>query len=287
MDSRILLTGGTGMVGQATLSRLLSDFPDVNVRVPYRSRIGSFADDHRVEYVQADLRDRDQCFAVAEGCATAIMAAAVTGGAGAAMSEPWRQVTDNSMIDILLLDALYKQGVGKLVYVGTATVYQDGDGPFAEDDLDMNIDPPAAQFGVGWSKRYTEKLLRFWSDWAGLRIHILRLTNVFGPFARFDPAVSNVIPALIRRATEGDVPFEVWGSPDVVRNVIYADDVADAVIRAFQDDKTRFDILNIGHTRSVSVGEIARMILVAAGRENEAPVFADNRPTTARSRGVL
>ncbi len=59
-----------------------------------------------------------------------------------------------------------------------------------------------------------------------MEIVLVRAANVFGPYARFDPSTSNFLPALIRKAVERLDPFPVWGSPDVVRDVIYSADFA-------------------------------------------------------------
>ena len=111
------------------------------------------------EYVRADLTNREDCLRAAKGCDAAVLMAAVTGGAKSAKDAPFRQATDNLVMDAQLLQALYEQGVKKVVYVSTVTVYQEFEGTIAEDDLDLNRDPHGAYFGVGWAKRSAEKAL--------------------------------------------------------------------------------------------------------------------------------
>jgi uncharacterized protein YbjT (DUF2867 family) len=82
--SRILVAGGTGLGGRAVVKALLQADAGISVRVPHRSRSGAFIDNARVEYVQADLTRREDCLAMAKDCGTAVLAAAVTGGALAA-----------------------------------------------------------------------------------------------------------------------------------------------------------------------------------------------------------
>jgi GDP-L-fucose synthase len=73
----------------------------------------------------------------------------------------------------------------------------------------MNREPHRAYFGVGWAKRYVEKLCRFWYEKAGLEVIIARSSNIYGPFAKFDAEVSHFVPALLRKAVDKRDPFEV------------------------------------------------------------------------------
>lgn len=281
---RVLLAGGTGLAGAGALRQLLARFGDVKVRVPFRSRAGWFTDNPRVEYVQADLTDRADCERVASRIDYAVLAAAHTAGAREARDQPWAQVTDNVVLDARLLEALHAAGVRRVVYVGTASVYQDFSGAMPEDQLDWSVDPPAAYLGVGWAKRYAEKLCQFWHRVGGLEILIARLANVYGPCARFDPAQSHFVAALVRKAVSGDDPFVVWGSPQVGRDILYADDFGRAVVAMLEATSIKFDVFNIGSGCITTVGEVADLALRAAGHKPVKIVYDSASPTTVAHR---
>ena len=170
---RLFIAGGTGLAGGAVLREVLSKVRDIRVRVPYRSRTGAFVDDARVEYVAADLARETKWAPLLAGCDCAVLAAARTGGAREARERPWAQVTDNVVMDARMLEALHDAGVRRTVYVGTASVYQDFVGAIKEDQLDWSSDPPRAYFGVGWTKRYAEKLCRFWHEATGIDVLVV------------------------------------------------------------------------------------------------------------------
>jgi GDP-L-fucose synthase len=113
--------------------------------------------------------------------------------------------------------------------------------------------------------RFTEKLCRFWHEKTGMETVIARAANVFGPYAAFDPQHSNVIPALIRKSVDRMDPFEVWGSPSVVRDVIYSEDLADCVSRLLEAESIKFDVFNVGTGKTTTVGDIVGYCLAAAG----------------------
>ena len=174
----VLVAGATGLAGNAVLQQLLVLFPRARLRGTWRT-VPPYLQDPRIEYVRADLTRQEDCLRVANGCDAAILAAAVTGGARSAQSEPHRQVTDNLVMDALLFEALHQSGVRRAVYLSTATVYQDSNGCLREDELDWNLDPPLVYFGVGWAKRAAEKLCRFWHARHGMQILIARCANLY------------------------------------------------------------------------------------------------------------
>lgn len=278
--NRLLLAGGTGLAGCGVLRHILARGGSLQVRVPHRSRTGCFVDDPRVEYVAADLTNRADCVRVAQGSDFAVLAAAITGGAKLARERPWEQVTDNLVIDARLLEALALAGVRRVVYVSTASAYQEFSEAIREDQMNWASDPASAYFGVGWAKRAAEKLCRFWHDATGMEILIARLANVYGPYARFHSETSHVVAAMVRKAVSREDPFRIWGSPDVARDILYADDFGHAVAAMLGARDIKFDVFNIGSGATVTVGEIAALALEAAGHEPAKIVYDSASPTT-------
>jgi GDP-L-fucose synthase len=279
----IVVCGGTGMVGAAVVRRLLAMLPQIAIRVVHRSNTGLFVRHPQVEYCRADLRNAADCRRACEGAGLAVASAAVTGGAAAQTTAPWLQFTDNGVLALQLLQSFHDAGVRRFAFLSSATVYQAAAGPLAEDDLDLNLDPPDAYLGVGWAMRLAEKACLFWHRKGGLEAVVCRLSNVFGPGAKFDPATSNVIPALIRKAVGRDDPFVVWGAPDTLRDVIYADDAADAVISLLLEGGG-FQAVNVGTGEPVSVGRLVTEILASAGHTPRRQEWRSDGPTTIAAR---
>jgi GDP-L-fucose synthase len=185
-----------------------------------------------------------------------------------------------------MLEAFHSEGVERAVFIGSATLYQDFEGFIKEDELDLNQDPHSSYLGIGWVARYLEKLCRFWHEQAGMEFVLVRAANIFGPFAKFDPAVSNFIPAIIRKAVDGMDPFEVWGSPDVIRDVIYSGDFAEAVVTMLDSDAVKFDVFNVGSGVKTTVGEVVEWALKHAGFKPSEIIYNTNKPTTIKFRAL-
>lgn len=281
----VFIAGATGLAGTTLVRYIAENYPDTRVRAGYHSRRPA-EEVPGVEYVQGDISDPAEIEGMLDGCDAAVMLAACSGGAVVAQNRPWAQVTDNAVMNSRFLEACFKKKVSNVVITSTACVYPPVEKPVKEDDLDLNVDPAGAHFGVGWVYRYIEKICRFWHEKAGMNISVLRAANIYGPFDKFDPGNSNFIPALIRRACEGPEVFEVWGTADVVRDVIYVEDFAGGVCSVLGKMEDGIEIYNIGGQRPVTVGEVAEAVLEAADGKKEKLVFNTDKPVTIKYRAL-
>jgi nucleoside-diphosphate-sugar epimerase len=279
---KVFVAGGAGMAGSAIVEALLRD-PDRRVVASYRGTPPA-TDDPRVEHVRLDLLDRQALTQAMAGCDAAILAASESGGIRMLAEQPWRQVGPNLALATTWLEALQGAGVGRAFFIGSATLYQPFAGRIREDQLDWNEDPSPEAFGVGWVMRTAEKLCELWQRSAGLDITRVRAANIYGPRARFDPARSNVIPALIRKAADGLRPFEVWGSPDVTRDVIYSGDFGEAIARLLDTPGTGGEVFNVGSGRPVTVDGIVKAVLRAADNGDVQVVYTASGLSSSPSR---
>lgn len=284
-NKTIFIAGSTGLAGSAIIQNILKNYPTVHIKGAYCKTL-PFIHHDNLSYVKVDLTKKEDCRAAVNGCDIAVMAAASTGGARAAVDVPHRQVTDNLVIDALLLEAMYYAGLKRTVYLSSATVYQEFDGYIKEDDLDLNQNPHPAYMGIGWAKRSAEKLCQFWSEKYGMEIIVTRCSNIYGPHAKFDPATSNFIPALVRKAVDKMNPFEVWGNPHIQRDVIYAEDLADAVLRLLDQVEIKFDIFNLGYGKPTTIGEVVNLVLSEAGHSDTKVIYSQDKPTTIPLRAL-
>lgn len=282
--ARVLVAGGAGLVGSHLVPELLQRHPGLQVRATY----------HRTEppavpgaeFVCANLEDLNDCLRVTQDCDSAILAVAVSGGAQALRDRQWDAIAGTTLLNMRLLQALQVAPVQRVVCLSSITVYQDSHSPMAESDLDLNLDPPSAHFGVGWANRYIEKLAGYVAATQPVHMTVVRAANVFGPRGRFDPRYSNFIPALIRKAVERQEPFEVWGHPDVTRDVIYVKDFARGVVDVWEHRGGGFETLNLGSERRTTVGEVANLALQAAGFAPEKVLFRGDAPTSNTFRAL-
>ena len=279
-DKKVLVAGGSGLIGSHTIEELLHR--GAQVRATIHSKEPVIKDD-RIEYIQCDLTQREDCARVVQDMDYVILCAANTSGAAVMAQNPIAHITANLLINSQILEAACLAGVSRLLFVSSTTVYPAVTYPVKEEE-GFTGEPHPSYFAVGWMKRYIEKLAEFYYQRYGMKIALIRPTNIYGPYDKFDFETSHVLPALMRRAVEKQNPFEVWGDGSAVRDFMYVSDLVEALLLTLEN-YAECQPLNIGSGQPVTIKESVELILRVTG--NPATVIYDaSKPTTIPFRVV-
>lgn len=284
-NKKIFLAGSTGMAGTSMLRYIIENCPRTKIIASCHNKEPVIRNG-QVDYVHGDLRSLDDCRMMSEGCDCAIMAAAYAGGARFTRDFPWEHMKENLMLNLQMLEAFRLENIKRIIFIGSAAIYQQFEGSIKEEELDFNKEPYEAYFSFAWGMRLIEKLCEFLNRKYGVEVIIVRLANIFGPYDKFNPQSSNFIPAIIRKAVDRMDPFEVWGSPDVTRDVLYADDFARAIVMMADTDKIKFDIFNLGSGVKTTVGDVVEWALKYAGHKPSEIRYQNEKPTTIKFRAL-
>ena len=256
---RVTVTGGAGFLGRYVVERL-KDFPGVEVTVP-RSRDYNLVEAGDVKRLLDEARPD-----------MVIHLAAVVGGIGHNQKNPGRFLYENLMMGTQLIEQSRLRGVRKFVALGTVCAYPKFTPvPFREDDI-WNGYPEETNAPYGLAKKMMLAQLQAYREQYGFSGIFLLPANLYGPGDNFDLETSHVIPALIRKCVtarrEGREFIEAWGTGDVSREFLYAEDCADGILRAaaLYDDP---DAVNIGNGREVFINDLVVTIARMTGFEGE------------------
>ena len=271
--TKILVAGGTGLIG-TNLARGLKE-TGAAVRASYHLTVPAALE---VEYQKYDFTSFEDCLTATAGMEAVFICAAQVFGVKGLTESPSASILPNLQINAGIFEACRQNGVKEIVFISSSTVYQAAAFPIREDQLDLNLPPYELYFGVGWLNRYLEQLAGLYRKKHGMRILIVRPTNIYGPYDHFDNERSHVIPALIRRALQKKVPFVIWGAGGEVRDFIYVDDFIADLLAIFRLDKTG-EPINVGSGTPITVREAAEIILKTCG--HGAPVEYDAAKPTA------
>jgi nucleoside-diphosphate-sugar epimerase len=172
---------------------------------------------------------------------------------------------DNARIHLNVLDAWRAhQPQAKLISLGSSCVYPESPQPLPEEAFRTGAPHPSVR-GYATAKEILAIGCETFGAQYGLHwLHCI-LATVYGPYAHTEAHRSHFMAALIARAAagkaRGDAAFEVWGSPETVRDLLYVTDQIEAVIAADQAFENR--ILNVSSNQPVTIGQCARAILDA------------------------
>lgn len=261
---KVLICGSTGFIGRNIAERLKSN-PDLEIYGQYHQSPHLQQEDIRP--IQANLLDSIQVTKVISGMDVIIQAAATTSGSADIVSRPHLHVTDNAVMNSLLLRAASDQSIPHVIFLSCSVMYPSFDRPCKEDDfLADGIHP--RYFGVGWTKVYIEQMCRFFSTIGNTRFTVIRHSNIYGPHDKFDFKKSHVMGATIAKVmsdTKGEV--EIWGSGEERRDLLFVDDLIDFIENAIKNQQTPFELINVGSGTTVSVRDLAELIISVSEKD--------------------
>ncbi len=275
-NSKVLVVGGAGFVGVNLINKLLELGAEITATLHKKPAV---IEDDRIKYLNCDLTVAEDCERVVEGIEYVFMCAANTSGAAVMETRPLVHVTPNVIMNTLMLDAAYKAGVKKFLFISSNTVYPPTDYPVKEDEM-FNGDLFEKYFCVGWMKRFTEILCQMYATKIKnpLKTVVVRPANIYGPYDDFEWETSHVIPALIRKVVERHQPIEVWGDGNDVKDIIFIDDFIEGMLLAMENIDT-YDPINIATGRSCSIKQALDVILDVDNYRDAEISFNTSKPS--------
>ncbi len=283
-DLKILITGGSGLVGQNLTNKLVSE-GYANIRVHLHTRSPRIKHDS-VEYVSGDLTTYKDCLAVTKDVDIVVHAAASTSNAVDTVQDPLAHVTPNVAMNNFLIDSAYRNKVKKYIFISSNTVYPPkGDEPVVETDF-LFDEPYPVYFPVGWMKRYAEVQCELYAKYLPnpMTTVVIRPANLFGPHDKYDFAKCHVTPATIRKVADNMNPIPVWGDGTELRDLLYIDDFIEALQLVIEKQDT-YDVYNIGSNSVYSVNEVLFTMKQMVGNTN--PIeYVKGKPSMIPTRKI-
>jgi GDP-L-fucose synthase len=256
-DAGIYVAGHRGLVGSAIWRHLEA--------AGHRRLIGRSS-------AELDLRDRAQVdeFFVEQEPDVVVLAAARVGGILANSRYPADFLSDNLRIQVNVMDAAQRHGVGRLLFLGSSCIYPKfAAQPIREDSLLTGpLEPTNDAYAI--AKIAGVMQVQALRRQHGVSYISAMPTNLYGPGDNFDLESSHVVPALIRRFHEakiaGGTSVELWGTGSPRREFLHVDDLARACLLLLD----RYDSpepINVGVGEDVTIAELARLVARVVGYE--------------------
>jgi GDP-L-fucose synthase len=264
-QAKIFVAGHRGMVGSAILRQLVASGV-TSEQLVTRTRS------------ELDLTDQSavRAFFAQEKPTQVYMAAAKVGGIHANNTYPAEFIYDNLMVQANIIDAAFRNGVKKLLFLGSSCIYPKlAPQPMAESALLTGfLEPTNEPYAVAKIAgiKLCESYNRQYGKDYGVDYRSVMPTNLYGPRDNYHPENSHVIPALIRRFHEAKVgnhpSVAIWGSGKPYREFLYVDDMASASIHVMNLPKAEYDSqtlpmqshINVGYGSDVTIAELAQTV---------------------------
>lgn len=255
----VTVTGGAGFLGQHLVKRL--ETQGANVFVP-RQR------DYNLVSLDACMK----CL-LEHPCDVLIHGAAYYGGIGINVTQPATLYYTNLVMGANIMEAARLAKVSKAVVIGTACSYPGYlEGDLKEDEL-WSGPCHASVVNYGLTKKMLSvQALAYKRQYNLDSIHLI-LTNLYGPGDSYNPERSHVVAALVRKFVEAEMnnapTVEVWGTGRPVREFIYVEDCADAILLAAEKYNDAAMPLNIGTGIGTSIRELTEAVQATSGYKGQ------------------
>jgi GDP-L-fucose synthase len=266
-DARIFVAGHRGLVGSAICRALRSKGYDRLLERTHHdldltdaAAVGRFFSDERPDFI--------------------FLAAAKVGGIHANSTYPAEFIRENLSIEVNVIDAAWRHGATKLLFLGSSCIYPKlAAQPISEDALLSGpLEPTNEAYAI--AKIAGLKMCEAYRQQHGFNAISLMPTNLYGPGDNFDLETSHVIPALIRKAHEAKVTnapqLIVWGSGAPQREFLHVDDLAEATVFCMEHYEDAGHI-NVGIGQDISIKELAVLVSEIVGYSGDV-AFDDTKP---------
>ena len=259
-NSKVFVAGHKGLVGSAIVRNLEKK---------------SYKDVYWISRDNCDLRNKERVDAYFEQAKPeyVFLAAAKVGGILANRDHPAEFIYDNLMIQTNIIDAAYRNGVKKLVFLGSSCIYPKmAKQPITEDELLAgHLETSNDAYAI--AKIAGIRMCRAYRQQYGFNAISLMPTNLYGPNDNFDHNSSHVLPALISKF-HGSLEkskhwvVKLWGDGSPKREFLHVDDLAEACYTCMQDYEGE-EHINVGTGEDVTIKELAETIVDVVGYKND------------------
>lgn len=255
--TKILVTGGTGFIGQEVVKQLTKK--GYVVRVVSRS-IKGFKKNKYTEYLSYDLRDKMSAQKAMDNVEYCIHLASDLGGVKYLEDNSAKILKYNQELDHSVLRAAIEKKIKRLVYVSSGMIFEKGETRKIKETDFNKIKPPKS--GYARSKYMGERLCHTLNKNSGLNFTIARPFNVYGGLKRLGGKLgsNHVIEELINKVRDGQYPLELNHGGVQTRAFTHITDVAAGIIECMTNKKAANTDFNISSDRPIKIVNLSKLI---------------------------
>ena len=251
-NKRVLVAGGTGLIGTPLVKQLLERGAWV--------RIASLDDPSRAhpdaEFIRTDLTDYQNCLTVCNDINYAFNLLCVKRPLETARVFPVDSFEPMLIFNTLLLKAAWAQNTDGYLYTSSVGVYQPAE--VLEEDAVWKTLPSKEDWFPGWAKRIGELHLEAYKQQYNWNTAIVRPSNVYGPHDSFEQGGSMFMAYIIRQFAENKSPIIINGDGSQIRDFIYSEDAARGIILAAEKST---EPVNLCSGRETTIKEVVHILI--------------------------
>lgn len=274
--TNVVILGATGFIGR-NLAEKFCNNPAYSVTLIHHNSPKFKV--KNANWIKADLRNIKDVQKIIKKSDIVIQAAATTSGASDIVNSPEIHVTDNAVMNSLILRESYHKKVRHVIFFSCTTMYNSNPTKKQkEEDYDSNLQVYPQYFGVAETKLYIEKLCKFYASISETKFTVIRHTNVYGPWDKYDLQRSHVLGATITKVMLANDLINIWGDGAEIRDLLYVEDLVELVEKSLNNQKCKYLLVNAGSDQGISVANLVKMVIKESEKNLEI-TFDNSKPT--------
>lgn len=262
---KMLICGANGFLGKNAVDYFKDKYEirAIDLNLPQNKQ-------DNIEWIQGDLTKVEDVKKAVKGVDVILQYAAVSTGIKDAIERPYLHVTDNIIMNSLLMRHAFEKGVEHFIFPSCTVMYNPAERAVVEEDFDGVVDENSAYFGGGSMKVYLEGAAKFYSKLGKTKFTVIRQSNIFGPHDKFQLEKSHVFAATITKvmqAQEGG-SIVVWGDGSEKKDFVYVTDLMNFIDLALNNQEEQYELLNLGggSGNAIAIKDLVQTIIEKSGK---------------------
>ncbi|MCI5054400.1 MAG: NAD-dependent epimerase/dehydratase family protein [Pelagibacteraceae bacterium] len=260
---KIIVFGGSGFIGKNLINyfskrgfRILATYTNAKPKINFKN----------TKWIKLNLIKKQNLKSICQNASYAFICSAITSGAKNIVSRPEIFVSDNAIINSNIISEIYKYKIKQIFFFSCSVMYPHSNKPKKEHEFNLEKCYPK-YYGGAAMKIFTENLCKFYSSISTSKFTVLRHTNTYGPFDKFNKKEGHFFCSTISKVLKAKDKIVMWGSGKEKRNFIHIDDVINAINILIKRQKKNFEIVNVGVNKSESINHIVNKIIKISKRK--------------------
>lgn len=266
-NKKVLVAGGAGFIGRHVVEKLVKRGAIVSVLDNFQNSNEQNLSTVKalIRIIKGDCKKEEDASRACKNQDIVMNLAARVGGIEFNRTHQATMMRDNLLIGSVMIEAARQSRVKRFLTISSACVYpRECSVPTPESEGFLS-EPEPTNSGYGWAKRMSELMGKFYAEEFDMKVGVVRPYNCYGPYDHFDPNVSHVIAALIKRVFDGENPVRVWGTGRQTRAFLYVEDLAEGMILAIEKYPVP-DPINLGTDEEISIKDLVEKIIKISGK---------------------
>jgi GDP-L-fucose synthase len=258
---KIIVLGASGFIGRNVCLHLKKKFPNSKIIGVYNKNKIKV---NGVKFIKCDLTKSDnKIIKIFNNADVVIQAAATTSGAKDIISKPYIHVNDNAIMNSRITRCAFHSNVKHLLVFSCTVMYHSSNKAIKESQFTDGKKIYHSYFGAAWMKVFVEKMCEFYSRFKMNKYTLIRHSNIYGPYDKYDLDKSHVFGATINKVMNAKKNGEliIWGKGKESRDLLYIDDLLNFIFLAIKKQKGMFEIYNVGYGRPISINNLVKKIV--------------------------